>query len=71
MPKVKEEAEVEKWLQDLQSRQVLSREYQTSRLGDIQRWSGVGGELFDSILIYENYPVSEAAYFRAVEFEDA
>ncbi len=47
------------WLQGLQSDQVASRQYQHTPLHIIQRWSGVTGDLFDSLLVFENYPVSK------------
>jgi amino acid adenylation domain-containing protein len=51
--------ETESWLQDLQADQVASREYQYTPLQDVQGWTGVKGDLFDSILVFENYPVSK------------
>ncbi|MFP3334510.1 condensation domain-containing protein, partial [Pseudomonas sp. SIMBA_064] len=37
------------------------REFEHTPLYDAQRWAGQGGDaLFDSILVFENYPVSEA-----------
>lgn len=49
------------WLQQLQQEQQQCREYQYTTLNDIQRWSGIQGDLFDTILVFENYPLSEAA----------
>ena len=51
--------QISKWLKQIQDDQVLSRHYQYTPLSEIQRWAGIGGDLFDSILIFENYPVSE------------
>ena len=51
--------EVSVWLQQLQADQLRSREFQYSALNEIQRQSSVSGELFDSILVFENYPVDE------------
>ncbi|MDR6232871.1 non-ribosomal peptide synthetase [Pseudomonas oryzihabitans] len=49
------------WLVDLQSQNLALREHEHTPLYDIQRWAGQGGEaLFDSILVFENYPVAEA-----------
>ncbi len=49
------------FLQQLQAQNVAMREFEHTPLFDIQRWSGQGGEaLFDNILVFENYPVSEA-----------
>ncbi|QXQ16511.1 non-ribosomal peptide synthetase [Pseudomonas tolaasii] len=49
------------WLQQVQDINLGLREYEHTPLFDIQRWAGQGGEaLFDSLLVFENYPVSEA-----------
>jgi amino acid adenylation domain-containing protein len=52
------------WLQTLQQQQVESRQYQYSVLSDIQKWIGVPGDLFDSVLVFENYPVGELVAAR-------
>ena len=50
------------WLIDLQQRQVETRAFEFSPLSQIQGWSPVakGQPLFQSILVFENYPVSHA-----------
>ncbi|QJB32305.1 non-ribosomal peptide synthase/polyketide synthase [Chitinophaga oryzae] len=48
------------WLQDLQAAQLQSREHQYAALNDIQQWTGIREELFDSLLVFENYPVNPA-----------
>ncbi|SNT56748.1 non-ribosomal peptide synthase domain TIGR01720/amino acid adenylation domain-containing protein, partial [Pseudomonas delhiensis] len=49
------------WLAALQAQNLALREHEHTPLYDIQRWAGLGGEaLFDSILVFENYPVAEA-----------
>ncbi|ADP15917.1 linear gramicidin synthetase subunit C [Achromobacter xylosoxidans A8] len=49
------------WLRMLQAQNVASREYEHTPLFEIQRWAGSNGQgLFDSILVFENYPVDEA-----------
>jgi len=49
------------WLQQIQAQNLRLREQEHTPLFDVQRWAGLGGEaLFDSILVFENYPVSEA-----------
>ncbi|HEX2191399.1 MAG TPA: amino acid adenylation domain-containing protein, partial [Longimicrobiaceae bacterium] len=49
------------WLRALQERQARLREFEYSPLAQVQRWSGVqGAPLFESILVFENYPVEEA-----------
>ncbi|MCO8171801.1 amino acid adenylation domain-containing protein, partial [Pseudomonas sp. 21LCFQ02] len=49
------------WLQEVQALNVSLREHEHTPLFEIQRWAGQGGEaLFDSLLVFENYPVAEA-----------
>ncbi|MEK8017413.1 MAG: amino acid adenylation domain-containing protein, partial [Candidatus Parabeggiatoa sp.] len=50
------------WLQELQRQQVEAEHYSYTPLVDIQNWSDVprGTTLFDSILVFENYPVDES-----------
>jgi non-ribosomal peptide synthetase component F len=49
------------WLRDLQERNISLREHDQTPLYEIQRWAGRSGEgLFDSILVFENYPMDEA-----------
>ncbi|MBO9203417.1 MULTISPECIES: non-ribosomal peptide synthetase, partial [Niastella] len=49
---------VKQWLQQLQAEQLESRRYQYSGLHEIQSYTGVRGDLFDTIMVFENYPVS-------------
>jgi non-ribosomal peptide synthetase component F len=56
---VEEEMEVVSWLQSIQQEQLLSRKYQYAPLSDIQRWINIPGDLFDSILVFENFPVAK------------
>ncbi|MFP3518941.1 condensation domain-containing protein, partial [Pseudomonas sp. SIMBA_077] len=52
---------VSDWLQAVQERNLALRDFEHTPLYDVQRWAGLGGEaLFDNILVFENYPVSEA-----------
>ncbi|RAJ76608.1 non-ribosomal peptide synthase protein (TIGR01720 family)/amino acid adenylation domain-containing protein/thioester reductase-like protein [Chitinophaga dinghuensis] len=50
------------WLQDIQAAQLQSRERQYAALNDIQQWTGIREELFDSLLVFENYPVNPALH---------
>jgi amino acid adenylation domain-containing protein/non-ribosomal peptide synthase protein (TIGR01720 family) len=47
------------WLQDLQAAQTEAREYEHLPLSRLRNCSGAPGgvELFDSILVFENYPI--------------
>nr|WP_255032036.1 non-ribosomal peptide synthetase [Pseudomonas aeruginosa] len=49
------------WISQVQDCNLGLREYEHTPLYEVQRWAGQGGEgLFDSLLVFENYPVSEA-----------
>ena len=49
------------WLHSVQAENLALREFEHTPLNDIQRWAGTGGEaLFDSLLVFENFPVAEA-----------
>ncbi|MCP1615484.1 amino acid adenylation domain-containing protein, partial [Azospirillum lipoferum] len=54
------------WLRTVQHRNLDLREHEHTPLADIQHWSGqtasgdAGGALFDSLLVFESYPVAEA-----------
>ena len=49
------------WLGELQSQNVLSREHEHTPLFTIQKIAGCGGRaLFDSIVVFENYPIDES-----------
>ncbi|WP_423194302.1 amino acid adenylation domain-containing protein [Cupriavidus sp. H18C2] len=49
------------WLREVQALNLALREHEHTPLYDIQRWAGHGGQaLFDSIVVYENYPVDAA-----------
>ncbi|MEN2401845.1 non-ribosomal peptide synthetase [Flavobacterium sp. MC2016-06] len=55
---VKQEEEVTHWLAGIQMEFTTSREeYGHSSLSQIQKLSGINGELFDSIMVFENYPL--------------
>ncbi|AHH97300.1 non-ribosomal peptide synthetase [Kutzneria albida] len=51
------------WLRDLQQGQAQSRRFEHVPLSRLQNLNG--GKLFDSILVFENYPINDAA---AAEF---
>ncbi|MFK0311186.1 amino acid adenylation domain-containing protein [Pseudomonas sp. NPDC090233] len=49
------------WLQTLQDDNLALREREHTALFDVQRWAGLDGQaLFDNLLVFENYPVSQA-----------
>ncbi|MEO0868305.1 MAG: condensation domain-containing protein, partial [Cyanobacteria bacterium J06642_11] len=49
------------WLQALQQQLLTLRQYEATPLSDVQRWSDIpqGNPLFESIVIFENYPTTE------------
>ena len=59
---IQPEVPVIHWLQTVQNRLVEMRQFEYSPLVDIQAWSDFprGTSLFDSLFIYENYPVDAA-----------
>jgi non-ribosomal peptide synthetase component F/aryl carrier-like protein len=50
------------WLKKLQAQQIEARQYEYSPLVEVQAWSDVprGMPLFESILVFENYPVDSS-----------
>ncbi|ROM69346.1 non-ribosomal peptide synthetase [Pseudomonas brassicacearum] len=55
------EQSLDSWLQAVQGQNLALREFEHTALLDIQRWAGQGGEtLFDSLLVFENYPIAQA-----------
>ena len=56
---MQEEESIVKWLQKIQQQQVSSRQYQYTPLNDIRGWAKLQGDLFDSLLVFDNYPVSK------------
>ncbi|HEV7518404.1 MAG TPA: amino acid adenylation domain-containing protein, partial [Thermoanaerobaculia bacterium] len=55
------------WLQDLQAWQAEMRQFEYTPLVKVRGWSGLEGgtPLFESILVFENYPVDESVRERA------
>ncbi len=66
--KVKPDQRLSEWLVDLQEQQVQSRRYEYSPLSKVKTWSQVepGQELFESIVVFENYPPQEYSGFGDV-----
>jgi amino acid adenylation domain-containing protein/non-ribosomal peptide synthase protein (TIGR01720 family) len=61
--RIREKAELPAWLKVLQAEQVELREYEYSPLVEVQGWSevGRGQPLFESLLVFENYPLDADA----------
>jgi len=48
------------WLLELQAYNLDIRDHEHAALADVQRWAGTGGQaMFDSIIVFENYPIDE------------
>jgi len=62
------------WLGAIQSAQSEARHHEQAPLAEIQRWSGAAGRepLFQSLLVFENYPLDPAVAERtgALELSD-
>ena len=56
------EATLGEWVLEMQREQVEAREYEYAPLVQVQRWSEVpvGAALFESLVVFENYPVDQA-----------
>ena len=61
--KTEDGEKVVEWLRRLQAEQVEMRQYEYAPLVEVQSWSAVprGLPLFESIVVFENYPVEESA----------
>lgn len=59
------------WLQGLQQEQVRAREFEYTPLFEIRKWASVddGSLLFDSLVVFENYPLEafEENYARGLK----
>ena len=53
------EMPIDDWLRSVQTQQLEMLAHQHSSLADVHRWSDIapGTELFESILVFENYPI--------------
>ena len=48
-------------IRDVQERQSQLMAHQHLGLSEVQALAGLGGELFDTLTVFENYPVDDAA----------
>jgi amino acid adenylation domain-containing protein len=57
------------WLQGIQEQQAELRQHESSSLVQVQGWSDVsrGQSLFESLLVFENYPIDETLQRRGSE----
>ncbi len=54
------------WLRELQDQQAELRQYESSPLNEVQRWSDVPRDkpLFESIVVFENFPMDGSHAFQ-------
>ncbi len=66
------EQPVAAWLRQLQTQQLEMRQYEYSSLVDVQKCSDVatGQPLFDSIVVYENYPLAGEDEAHALQIDN-
>lgn len=59
---------VSAFLKNLHEEQNEARDFQYTPLSSIQSWQGIRGDLFDSVLVFQNYPV-DASLMRQPSLE--
>ncbi|NRB47204.1 MAG: amino acid adenylation domain-containing protein [Saprospiraceae bacterium] len=57
--KLQKDIQITDWLVDIQDQHSQARAYQHGGLRAIQDWNSITGTLFDSILVFQNYPVGK------------
>jgi len=57
--RLQQDISIADWLADMQDQHSQARAFQHSGLHAIQEWNKVSGTLFDSILVFQNYPVGK------------
>lgn len=72
--RISEAQSCQAWLHELQWQQLEARQYEYSPLLQVQKWSDVapGQPLFESLLVYENYPIDPSAhdYVHSLQLRD-
>ncbi|WP_139488459.1 non-ribosomal peptide synthase/polyketide synthase [Brevibacillus dissolubilis] len=70
---VASEMVLQDWLRGLQQQQITMRQYEYTPLVDIHGWSEISRSvaLFESILVFENYPVDESVNNSELSIEIA
>lgn len=68
---VDHDVSVSSWLHRLQAEQVEMRQHQYSTLSEIREWGGLAWRtpLYDTYLVFENYPMDQDARRRLAEWE--
>ena len=66
---IKNDTKVSNWLQELQKEHTVGREtYGFMSLNTVEAQSDISGSLFDSIVVFENYPVEEISSESSAKF---
>ncbi|MEM9820014.1 MAG: amino acid adenylation domain-containing protein, partial [Bacteroidota bacterium] len=55
--KLEDNQKITDWLSHLQESQSGTRDFQHTGVNEIKNWCGLSGDLFDSILVFQNYPL--------------
>ncbi|KYH00359.1 non-ribosomal peptide synthetase, partial [Bradyrhizobium sp. DOA1] len=64
------ESPIGEWLRALQDRNSAIRDYEHTPLYDIQGWAGRAGQtMFDSIIVFENYPMERSMHRGAAALQ--
>ncbi|WP_416520577.1 amino acid adenylation domain-containing protein [Streptomyces achromogenes] len=65
-PTVSPGSELRTWLREMQEQQVDSRQYEYASLAQVRDWAAIpaGTNLFDSCVVFENFPYDEHAAER-------
>ncbi|MEM8908424.1 MAG: condensation domain-containing protein, partial [Bacteroidota bacterium] len=58
---LEDEQTIVEWLSAIQEGHTAARTYQYTGLNEIQHWMNFKGDLFDSILVFDNYPIEKLA----------
>ncbi|MFK8101570.1 MAG: amino acid adenylation domain-containing protein, partial [Saprospiraceae bacterium] len=57
--KVAPEEAVQTWLTNIQQNHTDARSFEYTGLKAVQNWANISGDFFDSILVFEHYPIGE------------
>jgi amino acid adenylation domain-containing protein len=68
---LEEDKPIAEWLQNIQQGQLQSARYQYTPLNEIQHLSGIGGDLFDSMMNFQNFPMSKVLLQHAWQLQVA
>ncbi|HWO67117.1 MAG TPA: amino acid adenylation domain-containing protein, partial [Umezawaea sp.] len=69
---VRDDVDIATWLREVQAAQSESRRFDFVSLADLKSWSDVpsGSSLFDSAVVFENYPLNDVAEVGGIQATD-